>query len=30
LATFNIGKAKDSSGKEIPIKAEYEDLGFLE
>ena len=29
LATFNIGKARDNSGKEIPISDEYEDLGFI-
>jgi cytochrome P450 len=29
LATFNIGKARDNSGKEIPISDEYEDFGLL-
>jgi len=29
LATFNIGKARDNSGKEIPISDEYEDCGML-
>ena len=29
LATFNIGKAKDSSGNEIAISDEYDDFGLL-
>lgn len=29
LATFNIGKAKDSSGNEIPINDEFDDFGLL-
>ena len=30
LATFNVGKAKDSEGKEIPIDDEYLDpSGFI-
>jgi len=29
LATFNFGKARDKSGKEIAISDEYEDFGFL-
>jgi len=29
LATFNIGKARDSAGKEIPITDEFEDFGFI-
>jgi len=29
LATFNIGKARDNSGKEIPISDEFEDFGFI-
>ena len=31
LATFNVGKAKDSEGKEIPIDDEYLDpSGFIQ
>ena len=29
LATFNIRKARDGSGKEIEISDEYEDLGLV-
>jgi hypothetical protein len=29
LATFDIKKARDDSGKEIAISDEYEDLGLL-
>jgi len=29
LASFDIGKAKDKSGKEIVITGEYEDFGLL-
>jgi len=29
LAAFDIGKARDDSGKEIEINDEYEDFGFL-
>ena len=29
LATFNIRKAKDDSGKEIAISDEYEDFGLI-
>jgi hypothetical protein len=30
LATFNIGKARDNSGKEIAISDDYEDFGFIQ
>jgi hypothetical protein len=29
LAIFNIGKARDSSGKEIAISDDYDDFGLL-
>jgi hypothetical protein len=29
LATFNIGRARDSSGNEIAITDEYDDFGLL-
>jgi hypothetical protein len=29
LATFNIAKARDNAGKEIPINDEFEDLGCI-
>ncbi|KIM34671.1 hypothetical protein M413DRAFT_80198 [Hebeloma cylindrosporum] len=29
LATFNIEKAKDDSGRDIPISDEYQEFGFI-